>query len=358
MTIPRSATPPLLIAVLAASNLAAQSVIVGTATAARGQAAFGEIVVPAGKDSGTSIAVAVFNGTNPGKTLALVAGSHGTEYASIIALQRLIGRLDPKTITGTVIVVPLVNVPSFREMTVHLNPVDKKSFNRVYPGDPAGTQTERGLALMADQVVKPADVIIDLHGGDLDEDLRPYSYWFRGGNAAQDNASRTLALAFGLDHIIVEDVDLSNPRTRGNLGGYGLSLGKTVLIAEAGRAGLVLTDDVEALVAGCLNVMGTLGMITRSVTPLAHPVWVDGGARASAQGDGVFKATVSRGSTVTEGMTIGTLTDFLGRPQSVVTAPISGVVTFIRAVPSVWKGATLVNVARVLAEPPPYQKPR
>jgi predicted deacylase len=211
---------------------------------------------------------------------------------------------------------------------------------------------------MAAQVVKPADVIVDLHGGDLDEDLRPYSYWFRGGNAAQDEASKALALAFGLDHIIVENVDLGNPRSLGNLGGYGLSLGKTVLIAEAGRAGLVLTDDVEALVTGCLNVMGSLGMIARAVSPLTHPVWVDGGARVAAQGDGVFSATVARGTTVTEGMTIGTITDFLGRPLSEVKAPATGVVTFIRAVPSIWKGATLVNVARVLVEPPPYQKPR
>src|SRR5207249_2370549 len=83
---------------------------------------------------------------------------------------------------------------------------------------------------------KPADVVIDLHGGDLDEDLRPYSYWFRGGQPAQDSASRALALAFGLDHIIVRDFDLGDAASRRNLGGYAMSLGKTVLVAEAGRS--------------------------------------------------------------------------------------------------------------------------
>jgi predicted deacylase len=342
---------PLAPVVLLVSRLAAQSVSVGTATAARGQTGYGAIEVPAGVDSGTSIPVAVINGARPGRTVALVAGSHGTEYASVVALQRLIQRLDPKSLTGTVIVTPLVNLPSFRQMIVHLNPVDQKGLNRVYPGDPKGTQTYRATALMAEQVVKPASVIVDLHGGDLDEDLRPYSYWFRGGNRAQDSASKELVLAFGLDHVIVQDVDLANPAGRGTLSGYGLWLGKTVIVAEAGRAGTVMPEDVEALVEGTLNVLGTLGMIERAVRPLANPVWLDGGTRVAADGDGMFFPLVPRGSYVAEGMAVGRITDFLGREQSVVKAPASGVVTFIRPVPSIWRGATLIAVSRVIPRP-------
>ena len=177
----------LALAVLTApAGLAAQqpdaraTVAVGTASARRGQVAYGAIRVPAGVDSATDLPIAVVNGTRPGPVVALVAGSHGTEYTSIVALTRIIGQLDPRTISGTVIVAPLLNVASFTQMTVHLNPVDGKGMNGQYPGDPAGTQTQRALAAVADQVVKPADVVIDLHGGDLDEDLRPYSYWFRG----------------------------------------------------------------------------------------------------------------------------------------------------------------------------------
>ena len=335
----------------------AQTFSVGTAGAPRGQTAYGAIDVPAASDAGTTMPVAVVNGARPGPVLALVAGSHGTEYASIVALQRLLPRLDARQIAGTIIVAPLVNAASFREMTVHLNPVDKKSANRLYPGNRQGTQTERALALMAEQVVQPAQIVVDLHGGDLDEELRPYSYWFRGGNAVQDSASRTLVLAFGLDHIIVQDVNLDNPGSRGSLSGYTLSLGKTAIVAEAGRSGTVLDQDVSALVEGVLNVMGALHMIDRPVKPVEHPVWLDGGARVAAEGDGMFFATVMRGSYVSEGMTVGTLTDFLGRTTAEVRAPASGVVTFIRGVPSIWAGATLVNVGRVLPTPPPYRKP-
>ena len=345
-------------AVLLPTTALGQTITVGTASAPRGQVAFGSIVVPPGSDSGLSIPVAVINGVRPGPVVALVAGSHGTEYASIVALQRLIGLLDPKNLAGTAIVVPLVNLASFRQMIVHLNPVDGKGMNRVYPGDLKGTQRQRALALMAEQVVKPASVIIDLHGGDLDEDLRPYSYWFRGGDPAVDAASEALALAFGLDHIIVQDVDPANPGSRGTLSGYALSLGKTVLVAEAGRSGTVVAGDVAALVDGMLNALGHLRMIDRAVHPVERPVWLDGGARVVAEGEGMFVPGVARGSYVSEGMKVGVLTDFFGRTVKEVRAPAGGVVTFIRGVPSIWPGATLINVGRLLIAPPPYSKPR
>ena len=345
--------------IVAALLLLAQqpSVSVGTATAARGQIAYGVIHVPAAMDSATDLSVAVINGARPGPVLALVAGSHGTEYTSIVALTHILGRIDPTTLSGTVIVAPLLNVASFNQMIVHVNPVDGKGMNRLYPGDPAGTQTQRALALVADQVVKPADVIVDLHGGDLDEDLRPYSYWFRGGEAAQDSASRVLALAFGLDHIIVRDFDLADPASRRNLGGYAMSLGKTVLVAEAGRSGVVAPEDLNLLENGVLNVLGALRMIARPVQPVARPVWLDASTTLTADSAGMFFGTVGRGAQVTQGAPVGYTTDYLGRRTAEVRAPVAGIVTYVRGVPSMWKGATLAVIGRVLVKVPAYKKP-
>src|SRR5262249_42379040 len=181
----------------------AQDFRVGTAVAARGQTGRGAIEVPAGVDAALTIPVAVVNGARQGPVLAIVAGSHGTEYASIIAVERLIRDLDPKSISGTVILVPLVNIPSFEQKIAHVNPVDGKSMNRFYPGKADGTQTERASLAITREVVEKADHLIDLHGGDLDESLRPYSYWTKTGNEKQDAISREMLLAFGLDTIII-----------------------------------------------------------------------------------------------------------------------------------------------------------
>jgi len=350
------------IQLLSASTIVAQQTTpftVGSATAAPGTTGYGSIAIPSGSDSALQIAVAVIRGAKPGPIVAFVAGSHGTEYTSIIAMQKLISRIDGRALGGTVIVLPLLNVASFETMTPHVNPVDRKGMNSGYPGDSNGTQTQRALAEVTKQIVAPANVIVDLHGGDLDEDLRSYSYWFRGGRAAQDSAGLELALAFGLDHIIVTDVDPSSPNAGRSLSGQALVRGKTVLVAEAGRSGIVAPADLNALIDGSLNVLGALKMIPRHVTHVQHPIWLAGaGARVAADSGGVFFPAVARDTRVTKGQVVGHTTDFVGRPTGDIRAPIDGLVTFIRGVPSMWPHATLVNVAPILEKPAPWAAPK
>jgi len=257
-----------------------------------------------------------------------------------------------------VIVVPIINIPSWTQMTPHLNPIDRKGMNGFYPGDRNGSQTQRALALMTSQVVAPADVVVDLHGGDLDENLRPYSYWFRSGRPAQDTAALKLIMAFGLDHIIVTNVDPAAPNAGRSLSSQALVRGKTVLVAEAGRSGIVAPADVTALVEGSLNVLAALKMLDRRVTPVKRPIWLDGaGARLAADSAGVFIASVDRDARVTKGQLLGYTTDFLGRKTGEVRSPIDGLVTFIRGVPSMWPKATLVNVLPVLSAPAQWRAP-
>lgn len=343
--------------VAAASVPQSTGVTIGTAKAAPGTTASGDIQVPKGTDDGTTLPVAVINGAKPGKRIAFIAGSHGTEYASVVALTRLIARVDPKTLSGTVVVAPLLNVASFEQMTVHVNPVDKKGMNAGYPGSAGGTQTDRALALVAEYIVNPSDVIVDLHGGDLDENLRPYSYWIRTGNEAQDAGARKLVTAFGLDHVIVRDIDAANPASTRSLSGYALGKGKIAIVAEAGRSGIVNDTDVNALVNGCLNVLGSLNAIVRPIPPAAKTTWVTSGSRVVAEKPGMFFATANRDQIVAEGALLGYTTDYLGRRTGDVKSPVAGLVTFIRGVPSMWQGATLANVSPILATPPPYKKP-
>src|SRR5439155_533964 len=220
---------------------------VGTATAAPGQKAYGTIEVPAGVDAALSIPVVVAHGAKPGPVLALVSGAHGTEYASIIALEKVIERIDPAALSGTVIVVPLLNINSFEKKVPHVNPIDNKSMNRFYPGNISGTQTERALFMMTKEVVERTNYLIDLHGGDLDESLRPYSYWPLSGNAQQDQISREIVLAFGLDHIIISADRPKDPAASSYLDNTANTRGKPAIAVEAGYAGTTETDDVEVL---------------------------------------------------------------------------------------------------------------
>ncbi len=317
---------------------------VGTATAMRGQRATGLIEVPAGSDAALSIPVAVFHGAKPGPVLALVSGAHGTEYASIIALEKLIGLLNPAEISGTVIVVPLVNIPSFEQKVPHLNPVDRKNMNRMYPGKIDGTQTDRASFLITKQVVEQCDHLIDLHGGDTDESLRPYSYWTKTGNEKQDQISRAMVLAFGLDHIVISTERPKDPQASRYLENTATTRGKPSITVEAGYAGTVETDDVNALVTGCLNVMRYLKMLAGTAALIEHPVWINKVVTLTSDQTGMFYATVQRGAYVEQGMKVGYVTDYLGKVVFEARAPASGVILYICAVPSMTKGATIANI--------------
>src|SRR6266567_1280322 len=154
------------LATLNCISVSAQSPFtVGTASAVPNEKATGTLEVPAGVDAATSIPIVVVNGAKPGKILALVSGAHGTEYVSIIAIEKLIADLDPAQVTGTVILVPLINIQSFEQKVPHVNPVDNKSMNRFYPGKPDGTQTERASFLITREIVDRCDYLIDYHGG-------------------------------------------------------------------------------------------------------------------------------------------------------------------------------------------------
>ena len=317
---------------------------VGTATAARGQKATGTIDVPPGSDPGLSIPVVVFHGAKPGPVLALVSGAHGTEYASIMALEKLLNQLNPAEISGTVIIIPLINIPSFEQKVPHVNPVDRKSMNRFYPGKLDGTQTERASYLITKQVVEQCDHLIDLHGGDLDESLRPYSYWTKTGNLAQDEVSREMVLAFGLDHIIVSTDRPKDPQASRYLENTATTRGKPSITAEAGYAGTVEADDVNALVNGCLSVMRYLKMLPGEPAKIEHPVWIDKVMTVSSDVNGVFYPLVKRGTYVEQGMKLGYVTDYFGKVVYEARAPWDGVVLYICAVPSMTKGATVANI--------------
>ncbi len=325
---------------------------VGTASAAPGQKATGYLEVPAGVDAGTNIPVVVVNGAKPGPVLALVTGAHGTEYVSIIAVEKLISALDPATISGTVILVPLVNIVSFEQKVPHVNPVDNKSMNRFYPGKADGTQTERASFLITKQVVDRCDYLIDYHGGDLDESLRPYAYWGPTGKDSQDRISKEMVLAFGLDHIIIWHDRPSDPGASRYLDNTASLRGKPSIVVEAGHAGTVESEDVALLVNGTLSSMRALKMLPGEPHYIENPVWLEKIVDIISEGPGIWYPLVKRGWYVQEGMKLGYVTDYFGKVILEPRAPVAGVILHVNAVPSLKKGDNIANLGVVALKAP------
>jgi predicted deacylase len=194
--------------------------------------------------------------------------------------------------------------------------------------------------------------LIDLHGGDLDESLRPFGYWFRTGDAKLDQASREMLVAFGLDHNLIFDDFPKDPAASRYLDSTALLKGKPAIAVEAGYAGTVEPEDVEVLVRGCFSVMRHLGMLAGEKTPVENPVWFEKPVTVQSDRSGVFYPRVRRGTFVEAGMRLGHVTDYFGKTVDEPRAPTAGVVLYVRAVPSLKKGDTIADIG-VLAPKAP-----
>ena len=113
-------------------------------------------------------------GAKPGPVLFVNAGVHGGEYPAVEAVIRLGKTLDPKKISGTVILMPVLNLPAFRTRTPFVCPIDNVNPNRVFPGDPRGSYSEQMTHALINEFVVHADAYVDLHGGDIPEALVPF----------------------------------------------------------------------------------------------------------------------------------------------------------------------------------------
>ena len=134
-----------------------------------------------GSQSGTlslfedvEIPFAVIQGTRPGPRLLVTAGVHGSEFCSIEAAIRLM-RIPPEQIKGTLTILPIVNTQGFYKRSIYVMPQDGKNLNRMFPGRPDGSTSERVAHWLVTQAYPRADAYLDLHGGDLDEALVPFS---------------------------------------------------------------------------------------------------------------------------------------------------------------------------------------
>jgi predicted deacylase len=331
---------------LAAAPVMAQTPIsVGGVTAAPGTVASGQLTIaPRPGDSGTTIPFSIINGSAAGPVLALVSGTHGMEYVPIIASQRLRAAINPAELRGTVILVHVANMPSFLGPTIYYSPADGKNLNRVFPGKADGTLSERIAEAITREVIARATHVVDLHCGDGNESLRPYTYWITTGNPAVAEAARGMALAFGLDHIVKDGERPLDAAASVYLSNTAITRGKPALTTETGGVGRVDEESIALVERGVSGLMRHLGMRKDGPAPVASPIWIERNEVLRAAATGIFYAEVERGHTVAKGSRIGRVTDFHGRTLEEVVAPFDGEILYVVATPPVTKGEPVAMI--------------
>ncbi len=198
-------------------------------------------------------------GVKPGAVLFVNAGVHGGEYPAIEAVIRLSRTLDPKKISGAVILMPVLSLASFRARTPFVCPIDNVNPNRVFPGDPSGSYSEQMTHALIHEFVIRADAYIDLHGGDIPEALVPFVIC-RAGEDDVAKKSKEIAMAFGLPYLLTISKPVQPSKGSSSYAGAA-EKGIPAILAEAGGVGQLQQDQVELLVNGVSRVMQHLGML-------------------------------------------------------------------------------------------------
>jgi len=298
------------------------------ANVARGERHAALLATPT--DPPTEVPAFALRGARPGPTLLVTAGVHGAEYASIEAAYRL-AALDPTDLSGTLVVLPIVNRTAYRVRAIYGNPIDGKNLNRQFPGDPAGTFAPRLAHWLTDAWVRHADAYLDLHGGDLNEALTPFVLHARG-----DEGARALAEAFGIPYVIASS-------SAGHSYSGAATLGVPAVLAEAGGQGLFPERDVLVLVEGACRAMRHLGMLAGEPTPRPI-VSIERFVVLTSDHEGRWYPRVRLDARVEEGDVLGEIRDLLGAVVQSVTAPVAGTVLYYVSTLAIDRGDPLVGI--------------
>lgn len=341
----------ILLGLVFVAGASAEEFKVGNVAAKAGERVTGFLDVTAsGNDDGAQVPISLIKGAEEGPVLALIAGTHGYEYAPIVALHTVAKGIDASVLKGTLVIVHVANMPSFMGRTIYYSPVDGMNLNRAYPGKPEGNLSERIAYAITTQVIEQADYVVDMHSGDGNEALRPYIYMPKTGDVVLDEKIRVMALAFGIDHIIIDERPVSAPEKSIYTDMTALSRGIPAMTTEAGQLGSTDEHWVDINVRGANNLMRHLGMLPGKVAASEAPVWLGDYQVVTAPEAGLFRPAVKDGYIVAKGGKLGTLIDLFGEPITVVRAPFAGVVNYVIATPPVSKGEPVAMVSKIIDE--------
>jgi predicted deacylase len=292
-------------------------------------------VAPLPTDTSLSLSVMVVNGLRPGPTLWLSGAIHGDELNGIEIIRQVLGLIHPRTLSGTILAIPIVNVFGFLNESRYLP--DRRDLNRSFPGSSRGSLTARLAHRFVTEIIAPSDSGIDFHTG---SDHRTNLPQLRVDLAAP-----------GVEHMakaFAAPVTVNASQRDGSLRTYCARLGKPILVYEGGEADRFNEAAIRVGVDGTLRVLADLGMWSGPPPAAAGPtVVVEHSHWERAHRSGIVRIDVHPGQRVERGEVLGVIAGALGDRPLAVRATTPGIVLGYTRHPMVSQGDALVHLADV-----------
>lgn len=273
---------------------------------------------------GTEIGIplTIINGRQDGPALLLTAGIHGGEYPGIAAAIELGSELQPEEISGCLIILHPVNIQGFWARREFMVPEDGKNLNRVFPGNPQGTLSDKIAYFLSSQIFPLADFYVDMHSGDIHETLHPYVYYPGQPTPEIEAKSRSMAQVLDLEYMV-------RSLASGGAYNYAASTGLPSILIERGGAGTCFAEDIAAYKKDILNIMRKLNMLASPLQQRRHfPQDVDNVIYLQAPENGCWRTDIRCGMLIEKGQSLGRLTDVFGKVIAAFDAQQSGIVLY------------------------------
>lgn len=293
-------------------------------------------------DTETKMPVTIINGEKDGKTMLITAGVHGCEYPCIKTAIELAREIAPKKVTGQIIIVHPVNTQGFVGRNAAIVPEDNKNILRVFPGDKNGTISEKIAYVISNELQAKADFYLDIHGGDVHEDLLPHIYY---PGAAEENvveASIEMAKCFNVPYYVKSNT------TNGTYTSAAIRKLIPSLLIERGGCGLCKEEDVKAYKNDIINVLAYLNILEHEIIEkdfkakeIKEAIYLD------ALNDGCWTCLVKAGENIIKGQKLGEVTDYFGNIIDTYYAEFDAVVLYNTVAFSVTKNSPLVAYGKI-----------
>ncbi|TIT15167.1 MAG: N-alpha-acetyl diaminobutyric acid deacetylase DoeB, partial [Mesorhizobium sp.] len=225
----------------------------------------------------------------------LTGGNHGDEYEGPLALYDLARTLDPRDVSGTVIIVPAMNYPAFRAGT-RTSPIDKGNLNRSFPGRPDGTVTEKIADYFQRELLPRTDIALDFHSGGRTLDFVPFCAAHirpdKDLEAKGFDAVEAFSAPWSMKMLEIDAVGMFDTAAE--------EMGKLFITTELGGGGTSRAETVRIARRGVRNVLKHAGIVAGAVE-LAKTCWLDmpsGDSFAFAEDDGMIETMVDLGEPV------------------------------------------------------------
>lgn len=190
----------------------------------------------------------VVRGAFDGPVLGVTAAMHGNELNGVRIVQRLVPELDPQALHGTVVALPVVNIPGFLANKRGFN--DGYDLNRVMPGRKSGTSSQVYAHRVVNRVVRHFDYLIDLHTAS-----------FGRVNSLYVRADLTNPVTSHLAYLQSPQIIVHNKGSDGTLRSAAAELGIHAITLEVGDPQRFQRSLIRSSLRGILNAMEHLRML-------------------------------------------------------------------------------------------------